>query len=66
MGDLVNLRRVRKAKARADREAQAAARRAAHGRSAADRAASAAEVEKGQRFVDAHRLASTPGTDEPR
>ena len=66
MGDIVNLRRARKAKVRADRDAQAAARRAVHGRSAADRTAAAAEVDKGHRFVDAHRLVPPSGPDEPR
>ncbi|MBY0393243.1 MAG: DUF4169 family protein [Novosphingobium sp.] len=52
MGEVVNLRLARKAAARKDKEAQAAANRAAHGRTRAERAASKAEVERAARLLD--------------
>ncbi|MBU6395159.1 MAG: DUF4169 family protein [Sphingomonadales bacterium] len=52
MGEVVNLRLARKAAARKDKEAQAAANRAAHGRTRAERAASKAEVERTARLLD--------------
>jgi hypothetical protein len=48
MADVINLRRARKAKARADAGAQAAANRAAHGRS---KVAKAAERRAADRLV---------------
>jgi hypothetical protein len=52
MGEVVNLRLARKAAARKDKEAQAAANRAAHGRTRAERAASKAEAERTARLLD--------------
>ena len=52
MGEVVNLRLARKAAARKDKEAQAAANRAAHGRTSAERAASKAEAERTARLLD--------------
>ncbi len=46
MGELVNLRAARKARARRDKEAQAAANRALHGRTKAERAADVAERQR--------------------
>ena len=43
MGDVVNLRQARKQKARAEKEEQAQANRARHGRSKAERRQDAAE-----------------------
>lgn len=51
-GDIVNLRQARKAKARAEKEAEAAANRAKFGRTKAEKASSAAEASKVRRLLD--------------
>jgi hypothetical protein len=56
MGELVNLRRVRKSKARGEAETQAAANRAKSGVSKAVRTQAKAEKEGTQRTTDAHKL----------
>jgi hypothetical protein len=56
MGELVNLRRVRKSKARSEAETNAAANRAKHGVSKAVRAHATAETERAERATDAHKL----------
>jgi Domain of unknown function (DUF4169) len=53
--DIVNLRRARKAKARADKERVAAQNRRAFGRTRAERTAEAAEHERAERHIDGHR-----------
>lgn len=55
MGDVVNLKRVRKAKARAAAEAEATAKRAAFGRKKADKRLTKAEKEAAERKLDGHR-----------
>ena len=52
MGDVVNLRQARKVKARRDKEAQAAANRALHGRTKAERAADAAARARVEQQLD--------------
>jgi hypothetical protein len=52
MADVVNLRQARKAKARRDKEATAAANRALHGRTKAQRAAEAAERARAEQLLD--------------
>ena len=52
MGEVINLRRARKAKARVDAETKAAANRAAFGRTKAEREAAAAEVAKRESALD--------------
>lgn len=54
MAEIVNLRRARKAKARSEREAEAAANRAAHGRSGAEKRTSRLEAERARREHAAH------------
>ncbi|HEX4081027.1 MAG TPA: DUF4169 family protein [Rhizomicrobium sp.] len=56
MGELVNLRRVRKSKVRGEAEAQGAANRAKSGVSKISRAQAAAEKERTQRATDAHKI----------
>ena len=56
MADPVNLNRFRKAKARADAEVQAAANRAAHGRTGAEKRAGRAEADRAARTLDGARL----------
>jgi hypothetical protein len=55
-GDVVNLKRARKARARAGREAEAAVRRAEFGRSKAERALSEARHRLANRKLDGLRI----------
>ena len=52
MAELINLRQARKAKAREEASRTAAANRAAHGRSKAERQLSAAEAERARLRLD--------------
>jgi hypothetical protein len=61
MGDLVNLRRARKAAKRREDAVRAAENRIAHGRSKAERALEEARVEKSRRELDAHRRETEDG-----
>jgi len=63
MGDIVNLRRVRKAAQREAASRQADANRLKSGRSKAERAAQALQSQKAGRDLDQHRLGVTPGRD---
>ncbi len=65
MGEIVNLRRARKAKARAAADQKAAANRTLHGQSRAARDAAAAEQALEARRHAAHRRdrAAEPGDD---
>ncbi|TCT02490.1 uncharacterized protein DUF4169 [Aquabacter spiritensis] len=56
MGEIVNLRRVRKAKARGKAEDQAAQNRIAFGRTKAERAAQDLERQQRTRRLDGHLL----------
>jgi hypothetical protein len=55
MGDPVNLRQARKARERSAREAEAAANRALHGRTKAERAAEATERDRAGKLLDGAR-----------
>ena len=55
MADVVNLKRARKHKVRATAEAEAAANRAAFGRSKAEKQQSRAEKDAAQRKLDGHK-----------
>ena len=55
MGDVVNLRQIRKAKARTDRSRLAAENRAKFGRTKAERMAQSAEQERQARLIDGAR-----------
>lgn len=59
MSNVVNLRTVRKQKARADRERTAAENRALHGRSKAEKRRDRVEAERAAGFVEAHRRDTT-------
>lgn len=63
MADIVNLRRFRKKRARADHEAIAEENRARHGRSKGARELIRSEADKAGRHLDGHRLSDAP-TDE--
>ena len=56
MSEIVNLRRVKKAKARAEKAAEAEANRAKHGVAKTLRDLAEARKEKEKRDVEAHRL----------
>jgi len=60
MAEIVNLRRARKAAARQVQDAEAAERRARHGRSKAERQRAAAEQALQQRIVDSARRDGRP------
>jgi hypothetical protein len=55
MTDIVNLKRARKAKERAEAEAKAQANRIAHGRTKIEKKLSKAEQEAAQRKLDGHK-----------
>lgn len=56
MAEIVNLKRVKKAKARAEKSAQADASRTKHGTPKAIRDLAKARDEKAAREIDAHKL----------
>jgi hypothetical protein len=56
MGDVVNLKRVRKARERAQKQADAAAKRSAFGRQAPERKATEHEQAKATRAHEGHKL----------
>jgi hypothetical protein len=60
--EIVNLRKARKARDRAGREAEAAANRAKFGRSKDEREAESLEAARKARVLDAHRR-DEPGGD---
>lgn len=62
MGEVVNLRMVRKRSARADKERVAAENRALHGRSKADRKAQDAERDREKTRLDGHHRDGPDGT----
>lgn len=56
MSSVVNLRMVRKRKARADKEQAASENRALHGRTKAEKERDRLEAERAAGFVEGHRL----------
>ena len=61
--DLINLRRARKTRARADKERRAAGNRAAFGVPKAEREASRAREAQGAARLDGHRREDEAGPD---
>ncbi len=55
MNEIVNLRRARKAKARVAAEAEAAANRAAHGRSKTEKKRAQLEQDAAKRKLEGHK-----------
>ena len=55
MAEIVNLRQVRKARARAEKAAEAAANRAKFGRTKAEKTAEAARRELTEKQLDSHK-----------
>lgn len=64
MGEIVNLRRVRKAKARTAKETTAAENRARFGRTGAGKAVERLEAERERRGLDGRRRESPDGPGE--
>jgi hypothetical protein len=64
MGELLNLRRARKARERAAKDQLAEANRLAFGRSRAERQASEAQMDLERARLDAHRLEPLPVAPE--
>ncbi|MFN3931415.1 MAG: DUF4169 family protein [Brevundimonas sp.] len=56
MGEVVNLNRARKARAKADAKVAAVENRAAHGRSKAERTRAEAERARAERLLDGSKL----------
>ena len=63
LGDIINLREARKARARRERERQGAENRVRHGQTKAERHRMATEDDRSQRTLDGHRRADRQ--DEP-
>ena len=63
MGEVVNLRRARKARDKAARDTEAAANRQLHGRTKAEKELARGEGELAARRLDAHRR--EPPGEEP-
>jgi hypothetical protein len=61
--DLINLRQARKARARLEKEAQAAENRARFGRSKAERQAQSASEDLDRRRLAAHQLEPKPKSE---
>ncbi|ESX10047.1 DUF4169 family protein [Mesorhizobium sp. M0179] len=55
MGEIVNLRQVRKQKVRTEKEKLAGENRALHGRSKAERTRDRLTLDKAEKFVAGHR-----------
>lgn len=56
MGEIVNLNRARKTRAKAEDKARAAANRVAHGRKKSERQIAAKERERASRLLDGQKL----------
>lgn len=63
--EIVNLRKARKARDRAGREAEAAANRSKFGRSKAERRTESLEDARKARVLDGHRRDETGGGNDP-
>ena len=63
-GDVVNLRKARKAKARSEAETRAAENRVLFGRTKAEKKAVEAEQQRARRTIDGHRLEPVRTADD--
>lgn len=59
MADIINLNRIRKERARAEKAGDAAGNRAKFGRTKAEREATKAQEEKRRKALESHRVEST-------
>ena len=65
MGEVVNLRRYRKAKEKAEAQARAAENRSKHGRCKSERQSKTARDSHDDRKLEGHRRDTHGGDDEP-
>jgi hypothetical protein len=65
MAEIVNLRKMRKARAKAEAEKQAADNRSAFGRTKAEKTLTRAEKDRAAQRLDAHRLPSSDSKETP-
>lgn len=65
MGEIVNLRQVRKQKARTEKEKLAGENRALHGRSKAEKDRDRQTSDKAEKFVAGHRRERSEDKDKP-
>jgi hypothetical protein len=65
MGEMVNLKRLRKIKARTQAEAEAGANRLAHGRSKSEKKLTKAEQEAAARKLDGHKHDERKHVEQP-
>lgn len=63
-GNVVNLNKFRKKKARADRAKQAEINRIRHGRTKAEKEKELTERERAARLLEGHRLEEPPPSDD--
>ena len=63
MGDVINLRQARKARDRAEKEAQARENRTRFGRTGAEKRRDTDEAERGDRTHEGHRIEDTEDPD---
>ena len=66
MAEIVNLRRARKGRARASKDARAAENRTRFGRSKAEKRATEAERGRAETALDGNKLADDPAPGTPR
>jgi hypothetical protein len=66
MAEIVNLRRARKDRARADEKKAAEANRAAFGRTKEEKRRVKADADRANRLLEGHRLPGKRRTDEDR
>lgn len=64
MGEVINLRQARKARARAEKEAQAQENRARFGRTGAEKRRDADAAGREERRHEGHRIDPSPGDDD--
>ncbi|MEQ1618569.1 MAG: DUF4169 family protein [Terricaulis sp.] len=64
MGDVINLRRARKAKSRAAADVKASENRVAHGRSKAEKTLTKAKEDVATRKLDHHKLGAPDNKNE--
>ena len=62
MGEIVNLNRARKSRAKASQKAEAAANRVAHGRTKVEKQAASLDQARASRLLDGKKR-DTPGED---
>ena len=65
MAEIVNLRQLRKSKAREDRSAEAERDRILHGRSKTEKQRERLEAERAANFVEGHRREPAPDSKPP-